>query len=46
VAVVTGIDRDNTLARPTANPARIDFAIVQPVYVPEAAADTPAEPPQ
>ena len=27
-------DRDNTVARPLADPARIDFAIVQKIYQP------------
>ena len=36
VAIVARADRDITLARPVANPARMDFAIVQRVYQPAA----------
>lgn len=36
VAVVTGRNGDTAIARPLANPARTDFAIVQPVYQPAA----------
>ncbi|QPQ55439.1 rod shape-determining protein MreC [Allosphingosinicella flava] len=46
VAQVTRADRDATIARPLADPARIDFAIVQHIYQP--AANLPlneAEPP-
>ncbi len=42
VAVVMTVGRDSTVARPIADPARIDFAIVQPVFQPAAA--TPAAP--
>jgi rod shape-determining protein MreC len=35
VAVVTQATRDDTIARPIADPARIDFAIVQQIYEPE-----------
>jgi rod shape-determining protein MreC len=37
VAVVRQATKDDTIARPIADPARIDFAIVQKVYEPEAA---------
>jgi len=37
VAVVTGRNGDTAIARPLADPARTDFAIVQPVYQPAAA---------
>lgn len=36
VARVVAVERDSTLARPTADPARIDFAIVEAVYQPAA----------
>lgn len=36
VAIVARADRDVTLARPVADPARIDFAIVQRIYQPAA----------
>jgi rod shape-determining protein MreC len=36
VAVVTGQDGERAIARPIADPARLDFAIVQPVYQPAA----------
>ncbi|HEX8442502.1 MAG TPA: rod shape-determining protein MreC [Allosphingosinicella sp.] len=36
VAIVIKVDRDDTIARPIANPARIDFAIVQSVFQPAA----------
>lgn len=38
VAIVATADRDMTLARPLADPARIDFAIVQNIYEPAASA--------
>lgn len=34
VAIVIQADRDNTVARPLADPARIDFAIVQKIFQP------------
>ena len=37
VAVVTRADPDITIARPLANPASIDFAVVQNIYQPAAA---------
>jgi rod shape-determining protein MreC len=37
VAVVVQATRDDTIARPIADPARIDYAIVQQVYQPAAA---------
>ena len=40
VAVVVGVKRDSTVARPIADPARIDFAVVQAIYEP-AATDAP-----
>jgi len=45
VARVVAVQRDSTLARPLADPARIDFAIVEAVYQPaagEAIATAPA----
>lgn len=38
-AIVVRVTRDETIARPLANPARVDFAIVQQIYQP--AADEP-----
>jgi len=44
VAVVTQATRDDTLALPIADPARIDYAIVEQIYEPAAAApETPLE---
>lgn len=43
VAIVARADRDITLARPIADPARMDFAIVQRIYQP--AASQPLTPP-
>lgn len=37
VAIVTEANRDATIARPLADPGRIDFAIVQTIYQPAAA---------
>jgi rod shape-determining protein MreC len=34
VAVVTAVDGDRTIARPLADPAALDFAIVLPIYQP------------
>ena len=36
MAVVTGTDSEGALARPLADPARLDFVTVQPIYAPEA----------
>jgi rod shape-determining protein MreC len=36
VAVVVQATRDDTIARPIADPARADFAIVQSIYLPAA----------
>lgn len=36
VAMVVSADRDRTIARPLADPARIDFAVVQSLYEPAA----------
>lgn len=45
-AIVVRVSRDETVARPLANPARVDFAIVQPIYQPAANAPLqPAAPP-
>lgn len=41
VALVIQVDRDTTIARPLADPARIDFAIVQQIFQP--AANAPLE---
>ena len=38
VAIVIKADRDATIARPLAHPARIDFAIVETIYQPAASA--------
>lgn len=44
VAVVTQVFGDTALAMPLANPAALDFAIVQPAYVPPAeTAETPGD---
>lgn len=40
-AIVVRVTREETLARPLANPARADFAIVQNIYMPSA--DAPLE---
>jgi rod shape-determining protein MreC len=54
VALVIDVDRDNTTARPLADPAKIDFAVVQQIFQPAAnqplvpapaAAAAPAPPP-
>ena len=42
VAIVIRAERDLTIARPLADPARIDFALVQEIYEP--AANRPLEP--
>ena len=42
VAVVVGIQKDRTVAKPLADPSRIDFAMVLPVYQP--LADKPLSP--
>lgn len=43
-AIVVRVERDETIARPLADPGRVDFAIVQRIYVPQAEAplDQPA----
>jgi rod shape-determining protein MreC len=46
VAVVRQATKDDTIARPIADPARIDFAIVQQVYEPEVEALGAAAEPQ
>ncbi|TMJ13731.1 MAG: rod shape-determining protein MreC [Alphaproteobacteria bacterium] len=46
VAVVISVQRDSTLARPTADPARIDFALVQAIYQPAATAQPDETPGQ
>lgn len=38
VAIVVSADRDSTVARPLADPGRIDFAIVETIYQPAASA--------
>jgi len=50
VARVSGVEGDTAIARPVADPARLDFAIVQRIYQPAAgagldAASPPAPPP-
>jgi rod shape-determining protein MreC len=45
VALVTQINRDETRARPIADPARIDFAIVQRIFQPAANAPLNVAPP-
>lgn len=42
-AIVVRVDRDETLARPLADPARADFAIIQNIYMPSA--ETPLDQP-
>jgi rod shape-determining protein MreC len=46
-AVVVRVSRDETIARPLADPARADFAIIQKIYMPSAETplDQPAPPP-
>jgi rod shape-determining protein MreC len=46
-AIVVQVSRDETIARPIANPARADFAIIQNIYMPQAETplDTAAPPP-
>ena len=48
VAMVVSVKRDETLARPLADPASVDFAMVQDIYMPAArdpAATAPAQAP-
>jgi rod shape-determining protein MreC len=45
VAIVNKINRDETQARPIADPARIDFAIVQSIFQPAANAPLSIAPP-
>ena len=45
VARVVSIQRDITIARPTADPARADFAVVQRIYQPAAEAPLDQAPP-
>ena len=40
-AIVVQVSRDETIARPLADPARADFAIIQNIYMPQA--ETPLE---
>lgn len=44
VAVVVAVRKDSTLARPVADPARIDFAVVQSAYQPAAADPAATDP--
>lgn len=44
-AVVTRVTRESTFALPVADPARLDFAIVEPVYQPEVEVQRQALPP-
>ncbi|HEV2867596.1 MAG TPA: rod shape-determining protein MreC [Allosphingosinicella sp.] len=46
VARVVRIEGDTAIAQPLADPARVDFAIVQRAYQPAAGADLEAAPPQ
>lgn len=46
VATVIGVDGDTAIARPLADPARMDYAIVQRVYQPAAAGPLDLAPPQ
>jgi rod shape-determining protein MreC len=43
-AVVIRTNRDETIARPIADPARIEFAIVEQMYLPPAAAESDTAP--
>ena len=45
VAIVAQVTRDETIARPLADPARTDFALVEPVYQPAANQPLEAAPP-
>jgi len=45
VALVTASEGDTAIARPVADPARMDFAIVQRIYQPAAAGPLEAAPP-
>jgi hypothetical protein len=36
MAIVVQVSRDETIARPLADPAAADFAIVQSIYMPQA----------
>lgn len=44
VAIITRVSGDGATGRPLANPGRIDFAIVEPPFQPEAAAPAPTPP--
>jgi rod shape-determining protein MreC len=44
VARVVHATRDDTIARPVADPARVDFVIVEQLYQPDPGATPPAEP--
>lgn len=46
VATVVALQGDTAIARPIAEPARADFAIVQPMYQPAAAGELDRAPPQ
>ena len=46
VAEVTRIEGDTAIARPVADPARADYAIVQRAYQPAATGELEAAPPQ
>ncbi|MEH3106899.1 MAG: rod shape-determining protein MreC [Sphingomonas fennica] len=46
VALVTSVDRDAAVARPLADPARLDFALVEPAAAPPAPPPPPALPPR
>ncbi|HEY6917190.1 MAG TPA: rod shape-determining protein MreC, partial [Allosphingosinicella sp.] len=46
VAMVVRADRDSTIARPLANPARVDYALVQKVFMPAANAPLADAPPE
>jgi hypothetical protein len=43
VAMVSQIQGDTAIARPLADPARADFAIVERIYQPAAGAETPLD---
>ena len=45
VAIVTRLERETAIARPLADPARIEFAIVQRIYQPAASQPLDAAPP-
>lgn len=43
VAIIVRVDGDSTVGRPLAQPSRLDFAIVEPVFQPQAQQPPPAQ---